>query len=112
MTEGLRVMNKLKIVVKEPFLKPIITEIGNGMKEQRKIVGGWLEFVRFGSLQIVLNEDGKRLNLTPNVDLGEQGIAVGTVFVTKFDADGNDIGLTEEEVQMAMKELQVRAVEV
>lgn len=106
----MNIVSKLKIVVKEPFSKPIITEIGKDMKEQQEIVGGWLEFVRFGPLQIVLNEEGKRLNLTPNVDLGELGIGVGTVFVTKFDAEGNDIGLSDEEAQSAMKELEARTI--
>lgn len=70
-------------VGKEPEERQIVSELW----ALQALVGGYIEHVRlFGNVCLICNEDGKRLQLAPNRNIGGETI-IGNFF---FTADGPD----------------------
>ena len=73
----------MKIIVFEPDRKGYVKEIENNLEECQKVVGGYIETVKFSTdIIIVCNEEGRLLNLPQN----KFGIA-GTFFMCAVKND-------------------------
>jgi len=95
----------MKVIVKAPGQDPEEQDIGNDVESIQKVVGGYFEAYRLGSLWLMCNEDGKRLGLPVNLVSPHLGPIVGTVMVSKADDEGENIDLMPEDAEYAKSEL-------
>lgn len=105
-------MSKIKVVVKEPLKNAVVAEIENTLEAKQALVGGYIEYIPFGetgSFDLYLNEEGKLEGLTSNL-LFPADVIVGTIFVSKSDDEGEDIGLTENEATEMIQALNAVAI--
>lgn len=102
-------MHTIQIVVKKPLEAPEVITIENTLKAKQDIVGGWIEYLTFYDFDLYLNEEGKLSKLPSNLKF-PQDIVVGTVYVTKANEEGNDVGLTDEEAQEVIQHLNQYAI--
>lgn len=90
----------LKVIVKSPSDEyGRYEEIENSLEAMQKVVGGYIESVHLqGSTWLICNEDGKLLNLEPNMRYYNNMI-VGTIFVCDVDRVGNmtDVSISLED---------------
>lgn len=103
------------IVVKEPGKPAEIRTVEKLDYETIKtLVEGWIELVRVPvpdgtTLDMYLNEEGKLMGLPHNFyfppEVGTLPLdnAVGTVFLCSATEEGENVGLTDEQVQMAVE---------
>jgi hypothetical protein len=96
---------QIQIVIVEPDKKPYKAIIDNGLDSFQKIVGGYIENVFIGRTKkgakvgIVLNEEGKLEELPFNRHIVGFDSLVGTFFITAYNLEGNNVSLTNEEVE-------------
>lgn len=83
--------------------QPFLTEIGSDLAAMQRAVGGFIEALTVCRLSpghrlvLVCNEDGRRLELSPNPHVPE---CVGTCFVTHAnDGTGQFESLSDEDVR-------------
>lgn len=88
----------MKVIIKKPEEKyGVITDIKNDLDVLHDIVGGFIEVVPFDKCLIICNENGKILNLAPNIRY-EYDYIVGTIVVCGRDEDDfTDIPISMEE---------------
>ena len=99
--------NKLKILLKEVGKESKIQEIEDTLEAKQKLVGGLIEVVPFqrnSDILIVCNEEGKILNMFPNVMFGYDYIA-GDCFFIRDDYKGGFESLTDEDIKDIKKNL-------
>lgn len=100
---------EILIVVVEPMKKPYKKVIPNTLDAMKEIVGGWIENVFIGKTEknadvgIVLNEEGKLMNLPYNRRIIGFDILVGNFFITAYNRQGDNISLTDEEADFYIK---------
>jgi Domain of unknown function (DUF3846) len=100
---------QIQIVIVEPDQKPYKAIIPNGLDAFQKIVGGYIENIFIGRTKkgakvgVVLNEEGKLEGLPFNRQLVGFDFLVGTFFITAYNLEGNNISLTNEEVEKYIK---------
>lgn len=95
---------KITVVVKEPHDILKVVEVDHTTDAFNDIVGGWFEVIDLPfNVDMVLNEEGKILNLEPNIFIGWD-VVVGTVFFVIRDGENwkslDDI----QKVVMALEE--------
>jgi hypothetical protein len=95
---------KVKAIVKEPGKEAEIKEVIIKLESLQKIVKGMIEIIPFPDIEgldIILNEEGKLINLDPNILIPEYNdLAVGPIIVLGFDEDkGDHRSLSEEEIK-------------
>ena len=106
-------MNKIKVLFKEPNKAAEEREINSDLKTLQKLVGGYIEVVWLEDIQcqIILNEEGKIINLKPNVYLWSgQDYVAGNLIVSAFDEDGESISLTKNQILQAKKYLKANHI--
>ena len=94
-------------------------DIGTGLEELQKIVGGYIEIpflskvFRDNAIDMIINEEGKFIEgLKAEIAIvnEEQGnildIVYGNCIFASHDNEGNTIGLTEEQVKVVEEELE------
>lgn len=94
-------------------------DIGEGLEDLQKIVGGYIEIPFLGykfssnNIDVIINEEGKLIGgLKPEIAVvnKERGaildIVYGNCIFASHDEDGNTVGLTEEQMQTVMEELE------
>jgi len=97
--------NIIKVVVKEVGRLPRVTELINELKSFQAIVDGYIEMVRFkGEMCLICNEEGKIEGLPINFIWRGDRI-VGNVFFTADGKEGEFRSLTEDEIQLCLKDL-------
>lgn len=103
---------KLKVLYKEIGKKPKVLEIDDTLEAKQKIVGGLIEVVPYkNNMLLICNEEGKILDLPPNLKFENDYIA-GNCFVVGDDLKNSGFkSLTKEEIRTARKDLNERAVE-
>lgn len=87
------------VLVKEPDNEPVVVDIELDLKNQQKIVEGYIEVTAVNQdIILVLNEEGKLLNLPYNFDLDKSGsdYVVGTCFFMSSD----ETDITIEQVDL------------
>ena len=96
-------MAKVKVLFKEVGKKPTLIEIENTYEEQKKLVGGYVEFCYFDVIKenigIIVNEEGKLENLPINFKSKTYGeIFVGNAIFVR-EGDNGIIDITEEDIK-------------
>ena len=94
-------------------------DIGTGLEELQKIVGGYIEIPYLGDtfrsndIDVIINEEGKLIGgLKPEIAVvnEERGsildIVYGNCIFASHDEEGNTVGLTEEQMQIVTEELE------
>lgn len=77
-------MKKLKILYKKIGREPVVMEIEDTLEKKQELVGGLIEVIPYNDKLIVCNEEGKIMNLKPNVIFDYDYIA-GNFFVVNDD---------------------------
>ena len=108
-------MSKIKVIIKQPFARPCVTEIENSLESYQKIAGGLIECIDMPNtkgIDIILNEEGKLYGLAPNVFLPEYNDCVmGPIVIVGFNQSrGNHLGLSNKQLSEAMNYLNTNHV--
>ena len=91
----------MTIVVKEVGKRPEVREIEGTLKEMQKIVGGYIEAVYLpDQIAVVCNEEGKLMELRPNMKFGWDIICGDAFFVGVGEEDF--VSLTETQVDIIL----------
>lgn len=95
-------MKKITIAVKRPGDVWKIKEVEDTLKTYQDIVGGYIEhFKSIGDIAFFCNEEGKFLDLEPNIFVPElNDTVVGTVFAARSDEAGEFVSLTDEDKEL------------
>ena len=102
----------LQIVYKKVNEDAKIMEIENTLEAKQKLVGGLIEIVPYinDDTLLVCNEEGKLMNLKPNVVFDYDYIA-GDLFVIGDDYENADFkSLTDAQCEEIIKDLNSRAM--
>jgi len=98
----------IRVVVAEPNRPAEIRMIGRSLKIMQAIVGGYIERVPWGDLDVCFNEEGRGEQLPPNRVVAGYPI-FGTLFVSRTDVEeGESVSLSEAEantIRIALDEL-------
>lgn len=100
----------LKILYKEVGKKPRVLEIEDKLEKLQELVGGYIETINYKDLVLVCNEEGKLLNLKPNIDLNYDYI-VGNLIIVGNNKMGDFRSLTDNEIELVINDLQKREIE-
>jgi hypothetical protein len=60
---------QIRVIIVEPKKPARIETISNSLETKQKIVGGYIECVRFDGFDIIINEEGKLEGLEPNFSI-------------------------------------------
>lgn len=90
----------IKVLRVQPHCIPDVIELGNDLRSLQKSVGGHIEIVGLElGVGILLNEEGKLLQMKPNRRLGRD-ILVGVFYVVGTDSDSGELtSLSDELIQ-------------
>lgn len=97
-------MDKIKVLVKRVGENPEVISIENHYKEMQKLVGGYMQLVPYypepvsKEVACFCNEEGKLEGLEPNYSIPGD-IIVGDVFFSRTDAEGDQVSLTDKDIQ-------------
>jgi Domain of unknown function (DUF3846) len=92
---------KIRAVLINVGEAPKIVEIENELEAFQKIVGGYIECVSIGfDMIMVINEEGKLLELPPNIDLGYDVIAGNAVIVGVDQTNGEFTSLSRLQMML------------
>ncbi len=93
--------NKIKVLVVEPQIQPYIKEVEKDYRAMQAIVGGPIEYAYLSDdAHIYCNAEGKLLGLEWNRKLENRDIIAGTFFICSDDGNGDDISLTDDQIQI------------
>lgn len=99
----------IQVVIVEPNKRPYKKIIDNDFKTMNDIVGGYTERVfisQFDGLKIalVVNEDGLLIQLPMNRKVvGFVNPLVGTFFISSYNLQGENVGLTDDLAETYIK---------
>ena len=100
---------KIRILYKEIGKEPQIMFIDNTLEAKQKLVGGLIEVVPYEDVLIICNEEGKLLNMPPNL-VFEYDYIAGNCFVIGDDYKNADFkSLTDEEILKYREDLRKRS---
>lgn len=91
----------VKIVLKEPFKKPVVKEVEDTLETWQGLVGGYIGVISFKDCLMIINEEGKLQQLPPNFRYGRDVIVGNAVFVNGIGADFGS--LSDEQIQELMQ---------
>jgi glutaredoxin-related protein len=102
-------MEVIRVIMQRPMNIPRVMRIRNELKKFQEVCDeGYIESIHIptiteNGITCYVNEDGKRLMLTPNfaivVDGKVHDMVVGTALFVRHDDDGNAISLTDEDIK-------------
>lgn len=92
---------KIRVVVAPVGQEPFETVIDNTLEAMQFLVGGYIEPIRVGDLDVWINEEGLLMNLPYNRTVAGQPIA-GPMFIAASTEDGDTIGLDDGQVKRAI----------
>jgi hypothetical protein len=95
--------NRITAVIVEPGKQPRLTNVDNELESFQKLVGGYIEVVRLDNgIDAVINEEGKLIELEPNIALLHNGevydYIAGTAVLVSHDDEGEFVSLTPEQI--------------
>lgn len=95
----------IRVLVVEPQKEPRISEIKNHYTAMQEIVEGDIECVALPDVDchIYCNDEGKLNGCPGNRKLDNEDILCGTFLICADDGEGNDISLTDEQIQRYME---------
>lgn len=90
-------LRKIKVIVKHPYLAPMVCYIDNTLEEMQMIVGGYIETVtqKTTPAVVICNEEGRLNELPFNMMIGNVDF-VGTIIIA--GADGEEFTDVPEEI--------------
>lgn len=92
--------NNIKVLIKRVEQDPVEKNIKNELEELQEIVSGNIECVGLGNnIALVLNEEGKLINLKPNFMLGTETIVGDCLFVKTDFSTGEFVSLDDKEIK-------------
>lgn len=92
----------MKAIIKEVGKSPRVEEIENELATMQKLVGGYIEVVSMGGgVALVVNEEGKLIDLPVNFGLGRDTINGTAVFVA-YGSDGDFKDLEDYQIDTIM----------
>lgn len=100
---------KMRVLYKKVGENPVVKIINASLEAKQELVGGLIEVVPYEDVLIICNEEGKILNMSPNVVFDYDYIA-GDFFVIGDDYEHGDFkSLTKDEIEYYKKDLSKRA---
>lgn len=100
-------MEKIKVIIKEPYKTAVVTEIENTLETKQKIVGGLIECIPFPKnvgVDLIINEEGKLNKLDGNFFLPEYNdCIVGTAIIASYNSRGEFASLTDKQIKKSLK---------
>ncbi len=100
---------KMRVLYKKVGESPVVKIINASLEAKQELVGGLIEVVPYEDVLIICNEEGKILNMPPNVVFDYDYIA-GDFFVIGDDYEHGDFkSLTKDEIEYYKKDLETRA---
>lgn len=95
---------RIRVLYKEVGKPPEERVIDNTLEALQELVRGYIEVVHFGDLLMIVNEDGKFLEMEPHIAFPAD-VVVGNVVI--LGEDGEEFrGLTQAEIIRAKKMLE------
>jgi|LGVE01.1.fsa_nt_gb hypothetical protein len=98
-------MGKIKVLIKEPYKKAEVKEVGDDLKNWQALVGGTIQVVAMPGVEevdIICNDEGKLEALDGNFFLPEyEDCIVGTAVMVSYNDEGDFIGLNDEQIKLA-----------
>lgn len=99
-------MKKIKVMVKEPFEKPYMTEIDNTLESLQKTVGGFIETVTIASgLTIICDEEGLLTDNKYNCTIAGVYFFGTIIFAGIKGEEFADLPITEDEFKRSFHRL-------
>ena len=100
--------NKIRVILKEPYKKPIVTYIENSLESYQSIVNGHSDCVEFPTIKnadIVCNDEFLLLRLPGNFFVPHnEGAMAGNIIVAGYNPeDGNHISLNDYQIKSALE---------
>ena len=97
---------KFKVIIKRPDEEfGHMSWISNKLENLQRTVGGYIETITIGKITIICNEEGKLLNLEPNIPLGNVDYLCGNIIVCGIKGDEfDDVPITLPEWKAMLKE--------
>ncbi len=104
-------IKKLKVIFKEVGKKPIVIEVDDTLEAKQKLVGGLIEVIPYkDNLLLICNEEGKIMNLKPNLQFDYDYIA-GNCFIVGDDHENSGFKSVEEnQIEDIKKDLEDRTI--
>lgn len=100
---------KMRVLYKKVGESPVVKIINASLEAKQELVGGLIEVVPYEDVLIICNEEGKILNMPPNVVFDYDYIA-GDFFVIGDDYEHGDFkSLTKDEIEYYKKDLETRS---
>lgn len=103
---GNKVDKVLTIMLKKVGKSPEIIEIENSIEEKQKLVGGLINVIPYKDALIIHNDEGKKLNLKPNLVFDYEYIAGDCIIVGDDYYRGGFKSLTKEQVKYLQIDLE------
>lgn len=93
--------NQIRVLVVEPGKTPYAQHIENDYREMQKLVDGGIEFVPLPEpdCHLYCNDEGKLNGMPGNRRMDHGDIICGTFFICADDGEGNDISLSDKQLQ-------------
>ena len=102
---------KLRVLYKEVGKKPRIIDIDDTLEAKQKLVGGLIEVVPYDDVLLICNEEGKIMNLSPNLIFDYDYIA-GNCFLIGDDYENAGFkSLSKQEIMKYKTDLEYRSFE-
>lgn len=96
--------SNIKVVIKEPRKFSRVETIKNELSVLQELVGGYIEVIREDGYDIIINEEGKLMDLEPNFALSGHDYVAGTaIFVGVDYSEGEFKSLPDHLIKIVMK---------
>lgn len=95
---------KIRVVVKNAGQPAEEKEIENSLEALQEIVGGYIEItstLKLRGIDVVCNEEGKFMDLLPNIHWNEGDVIFGNVVFLAHNEEGDAISLNTKQIAQA-----------
>lgn len=100
---------KIRCILVKVFEQPKVIEIEHNLSTLQKYVGGLIDIVEIEEdVDIIINDEGKLLSLSPNLVLYEFGDIIVGDFLVVGQENGETISLSEEKIKKYMERFNLK----
>ena len=105
-------MKTIEVIVVEPNKPARIEKISNTLEAKQKLVGGYIEVIRMDGFDIIINEEGKLLDLEPNFGIyGGMDYVAGTAIFAGVNYETGDFkSLNEVQKTLILRNFEEREI--
>jgi hypothetical protein len=102
----------ISVIIVEPKKPARVETIENTLENLQKIVGGYIECIKAEGYDIIINEEGKLIDLEPNFGIydGMDYVAGTAIFVGVNYDEGEFMTLPEKIKEHVLKQFDFRSV--